>query len=184
MSTNLVDYFVERHQVGRRPIFDAVQHLKLLYEVFVVGGTVEMYCRQAGICEKTFRNWKRKYRSFRTAYSEAKMLAKAYYHEIGLNPPNNFNFSVWLHAMKVRFKEPHERLVVVKMPNNKEITNDEHLVQAYYLLLQDSLKGKITPKEFTEMASGLKDGLVINESSVVRKELNELKAMFKGNTSI
>ena len=174
--------FVERHKIGRKTLYDEDKHVELLYKVFLRGGTVRMYCRAAMIGRTTFNDWLKRHRPFRTAYEEAKDLAQAYFEEMALNPPENFNYSVWLHSMKVRFKEPHERLIEVKMPKNKEIASDEHLVKVYYKLLQECFKGKITPREFTEIVSGLRDGLVINEFGVVRKEVNELKANIKGNT--
>jgi transposase-like protein len=180
---DLKQRFVERHAGGRPTLYSQDYHIGLLYEVFVKGGTIEKYCLEASIGLSTFKDWRKKHRAFRTAFEEAKMLAHAYFQELVLNPPSTFNFSAYLHTIKVRFREPHEREVTIKMPKNGNKLNlDELVATTYKNSLSEFSKGRLTPKEFGEITSGLRNGLTISELVVIRKEIDELKAMFKGNT--
>jgi len=182
-EVDLKKRFVERHSAGRPTLYSQDYHIGLLYEVFVKGGTIEKYCLEASIGLSTFKDWRKKHRAFRTAFEEAKMLAHAYFQELVLNPPSTFNFSAYLHTIKVRFREPHEREVTIKMPKNcNKLNLDELVATTYKNALSDFSKAKITPKEFGEITSGLRNGLAISELTVIRKELDELKAIVKRNS--
>ena len=175
-EVDLKQRFIERHAGGRPTLYSQDYHIGLLYEVFVAGGTIEKYCLEASIGLSTFKDWRKKHRAFRTAFEEAKMLAHAYFQELVLNPPPSFNFSAYLHTIKIRFRETHERAVTIKMPKNSgKLPLDELVGLTYKNALSDFSKGHFTPKEFGEITSGLRNGLAISELSVIRKELDELK---------
>lgn len=179
---DLKQKFIERHAGGRPTLYSQDYHIGLLYEVFVKGGTIEKYCLEASIGLSTFKDWRKRHRAFRTAYEDAKMLAHAYFQELIFNPPSNFNFSAYLHACRTRFRETHERTITIKMPKNgNKLRLDELVATTYKNALSDFSRGGLTPKEFGEITSGLRNGLAISELTVIRKELDELKASAEGN---
>ena len=170
----------QKYLVGRPTLYDPNKHIELLLKVFLAGGTVNMFCQQAGIGRKTFYRWQKDHRNFRLAYEDAKTYAEAFYDEMGLNPPDNFQYSVWIHTMKVRFGSSGERTLNLKYPKNKR--DDKDFESKLCMdLLKKCYKGDITPKEYNELSGSLLKKIEIDKLTTIREEMNELRRMLERN---
>jgi hypothetical protein len=168
----------EKHIAGRPTLYNAEKHIELLFEVFLAGGTVSMFCKRANIGRETFYRWLKEHRVFRVAYEDAKTYAEAFYDEMGLNPPSNFNYSVWLHTMKVRFKHSAERTLALKYPKNKRNEKDFES-QLCVDLLKKCYKGEITTKEFSEMVGALMKKVELVDVPKIKEQISELEQIAK-----
>ena len=171
----------EKHIAGRPTLYHAEKHIELLFEVFLAGGTVSMFCKRASIGRETFYRWRKDNRNFRLAYEDAKTYAEAFYDEMGLNPPSNFNYSVWLHTMKVRFKHSAERTLALKYPKNKRNGKDFES-QLCVDLLKKCYKGEITTKEFSEMVGALMKKVELVDVPKIKEQIYELEQVAKQNS--
>jgi hypothetical protein len=170
----------EKYITGRPTLYDADKHIELLFEVFLCGGTVSMFCKRASIGRETFYRWLKDHKQFRLAYEDAKIYAKAFYDEMGLNPPNNFNYSVWIHTMKVRFGHSSERTLNLKYPKNK-VDSKDFEAKLCMDLLKKCYKGEITTKEYNELSNSLLKKIEIDKLTTIREEINELRQMLERN---
>ena len=96
-----------------RPVKFKPETCQILIDVFENGGHIAHFCREVGICEKTFYNWVRDHEEIAQAYSTAKTISKAFYEDIGLRGMmgkiKGFNFNSWAMIMNNKFKDEYSR---------------------------------------------------------------------------
>jgi transposase-like protein len=180
MTEDLRKKFIERHAGGRPTVYSEEFHIGLLFDVFSKGGSIKKYCLEASIVRSTFKNWVKRNRNFRKAYEDAKDLAEVYFEEMIHSPPENFNYSVWLHSMKTRFKHTQERTLDLRFPKNKRGDKDFESILCMDLL-RKCYRGEITTKEYNELSSSLLKKIEIDKLTKIREEMNELRAMLTRN---
>jgi hypothetical protein len=170
----------QKYLVGRPTLYDPNKHIELLIRVFLSGGTVNMFCQQAGIGRKTFYHWRKDNRNFRLAYEDAKTYAEAFYDEMGLNPPDNFNYSAWIHAMKVRFGHSSERTLNLRYPKNKQQQNNFESLLCLDLL-KKVYRGEVNPFEFSTMITALLKKIEIDRLPKLQARLDAIEQNIKQN---
>jgi transposase-like protein len=151
---------------GCPTLYNPRVHLKLLESIYSQGEGIIQFCADAGICQKTFYNWRKKHKKFRALHKKCLPMGAAASERNALAQGKDINYQLWYFIHHSRFRDLYK-----KLPKLRDRTLEGKLKSAWKGLE----RGSLSPQEFTQVTTGIMSQLKIKELELKNREL-ELKA--------
>ena len=162
----------EKIATGAQTTYNAKEHIPLLLDIFSQGRDIAAFCVASEISRVCFHSWVKKYKDFTAAYESAKEMACDHFERLGeerLGDPG-FNLGLWSLMMRNRFGYTNERKVkLAKMRAAKSA------MEQFNVIKDEVSDGTLTASEVTHMGNFVATGAKIDEFTVMKKEVEELK---------
>lgn len=158
--------------------YDEKEHCQMILRTMLHKGRYSAFCKEALVCEQTFRNWINEFPLFAQCYSIGKMFARENWEIEGeqlreeTNPPGviSHKFEHWKMMGWSRFGISKNSRIRLNLDPKGNPSN--HYSQ---LLLQAS-EGDFTASEIKQLMEAVNVGLNTHQVFELQKEIDQLKS--------
>lgn len=189
---NGVNEIYEHFRKGKkREPYNEEKHCKMLIATMLDPdrGTVESFCVEAMITDRTFRNWRVKHELFDEMYHFSKMVAREKWDDQGRKIRDadypmgtvNYEFEYWKMIGWTRFGVSRNARLKIRL--DPDATPESH----YRAILKQASEGDFTASEFKQMMEAVNVGLNVHQVIELQKQIDSLKsdlAIMRENTDV
>ncbi len=179
-KTTLVENIYKHFKNSNHQKYDEELHSKLLITVMLDKnkGTLEAFCAEAKITERTFRTWLNTHTFFAELYGFCKILARQAWEQEGRELRDreyqmgtiNYAFEHWKLIGWSKFGvSKNSRLKLGLIPTD---TPEKH----YQAIIRQAAEGDFTASEFKQLMEAVNVGINAHEVLELQNQIDELKS--------